>query len=67
MVTTTSQALDLAGLPEITEALAAGAERNDRDANFPAAGIQAVHEAGLRGAVTARPQRYDRPHSRASS
>jgi hypothetical protein len=37
MVTTTSQALDLAGLPEITEALAAGAERNDRDANFPAA------------------------------
>jgi alkylation response protein AidB-like acyl-CoA dehydrogenase len=56
---TTSQALDLTGLPEITKALAADAERNDRGANFPAAGIQAVHEAGLLTATVAR--RYGGP------
>lgn len=55
----TSQPLDLTGLPGITQALAAGAEANDRDANFPAAGIAAVHGAGLLTATVA--QRYGGP------
>jgi alkylation response protein AidB-like acyl-CoA dehydrogenase len=59
MVTTTSQLLDLTGLPGITKALAAGAEANDRDASFPAAGIAAVQEAGLLTATIA--QRYGGP------
>jgi alkylation response protein AidB-like acyl-CoA dehydrogenase len=53
------QAPDLTGLPEITKALAAGAERTDRDGSFPAAGIRAVHEAGLLTATVA--QRYGGP------
>jgi alkylation response protein AidB-like acyl-CoA dehydrogenase len=59
MVTTTSQPLDLTGLPGITKALAAGAEANDRDATFPAAGIAAVHQAGLLTATIA--PRYGGP------
>jgi alkylation response protein AidB-like acyl-CoA dehydrogenase len=41
------QGLDLGCLPEVTAALAAGAETNDRTGAFPAAGIDAVHAAGL--------------------
>ena len=37
------QQLDLGCLPEVTVALAAGAEANDRTGAFPAAGIEAVH------------------------
>lgn len=59
MVTTTSQSLDLTGLAGITKALAAGAEASDREANFPAAGIAAVHAAGLLTATVAR--RYGGP------
>jgi alkylation response protein AidB-like acyl-CoA dehydrogenase/predicted cupin superfamily sugar epimerase len=34
-------------LPEVTRALAAKAEQNDRTADFPAEGIRVVHAAGL--------------------
>lgn len=34
-------------LPEVTAILASAAERHDREASFPADGIQAVHDAGL--------------------
>lgn len=34
-------------LPGVTKALAAGAERHDREASFPGDSIQAVHDAGL--------------------
>jgi alkylation response protein AidB-like acyl-CoA dehydrogenase len=34
-------------LPSVTKALAAGAERHDREASFPGDSIQAVHDAGL--------------------
>ena len=34
-------------LPEVTRALAAKAEQNDRSADFPAEGIRVVHAAGL--------------------
>ena len=46
-------------LPEVTGALAANAERNDRTADFPAEGIRAVHAAGLLTATVAR--RYGGP------
>lgn len=45
--------LDRTVLPGVTAALAAQAERNDRDADFPADGIQVVHEAGLLTATLA--------------
>ncbi len=45
--------LDLSCLPEVTAALAAGAEENDRTGSFPAAGIEAVHAAGLLTATIA--------------
>jgi alkylation response protein AidB-like acyl-CoA dehydrogenase len=41
-------------LAEITGALAANAERNDRTADFPAEGIRVVHQAGLLTATVAR-------------
>ena len=47
------QELDLGCLPEVTAALAAGAEANDRTGAFPAAGIDAVHAAGLLTATIA--------------
>ena len=47
------QVLDLGCLPEVTAALAAGAEENDRTGSFPAAGIKAVHAAGLLTATIA--------------
>jgi alkylation response protein AidB-like acyl-CoA dehydrogenase len=50
---------DLDRLPEVTRALAASAERNDRTADFPAAGIRVVHQAGLLTATVAR--RYGGP------
>jgi alkylation response protein AidB-like acyl-CoA dehydrogenase len=34
-------------LPGVTKALAAGAERHDREASFPGDSVQAVHDAGL--------------------
>jgi len=46
-------------LAEITGALAANAERNDRTADFPAEGIRVVHQAGLLTATVAR--RYGGP------
>jgi alkylation response protein AidB-like acyl-CoA dehydrogenase len=46
-------------LAEVTRALAANAERNDRTADFPADGIGAVHQAGLLTATVAR--RYGGP------
>ena len=50
---------DLDRLPEVTRALAANAERNDRTADFPAEGIRVVHQAGLLTATVAR--RYGGP------
>jgi alkylation response protein AidB-like acyl-CoA dehydrogenase/predicted cupin superfamily sugar epimerase len=50
---------DLGRLPEVTRALAARAEQNDRTADFPADGIRAVHAAGLLTATVAR--RYGGP------
>jgi alkylation response protein AidB-like acyl-CoA dehydrogenase len=50
---------DLDRLPEVTRALAANAERNDRTADFPAEGILVVHQAGLLTATVAR--RYGGP------
>ena len=50
---------DLERLPEVTRALAANAERNDRTADFPAEGIRLVHQAGLLTATVAR--RYGGP------
>jgi alkylation response protein AidB-like acyl-CoA dehydrogenase len=50
---------DLDRLAEVTSALAANAERNDRTADFPAEGIRAVHQAGLLTATVAR--RYGGP------
>jgi alkylation response protein AidB-like acyl-CoA dehydrogenase len=41
-------------LPEVTGALAAQAEQNDRSADFPAAGIGVVHAAGLLTATVGR-------------
>ena len=46
-------------LAEVTSALAADAERNDRTADFPAEGIGVVHQAGLLTATVAR--RYGGP------
>ncbi len=46
-------------LPEVTDALAAWAEHNDRHAAFPADGIRQVHEAGLLTATVA--DRYGGP------
>ena len=46
-------------LAEVTRALAANAERNDRTADFPAEGIRVVHQAGLLTATVAR--RYGGP------
>src|ERR1700678_2309547 len=46
-------------LAEVTSALAADAERNDRTADFPAEGIRVVHRAGLLTATGAR--RYGGP------
>jgi alkylation response protein AidB-like acyl-CoA dehydrogenase len=46
--------VDLDRLPEVTRALAATAERNDRTADFPADGIAVVHQAGLLTATVAR-------------
>jgi alkylation response protein AidB-like acyl-CoA dehydrogenase len=46
-------------LAEVTGALAANAERNDRTADFPADGIRVVHQAGLLTATVAR--RYGGP------
>jgi alkylation response protein AidB-like acyl-CoA dehydrogenase len=50
---------DLGRLDEVTRALAANAERNDRTADFPADGIRVVHQAGLLTATVAR--RYGGP------
>ncbi len=50
---------DTARLAEVTRALAANAERNDRTADFPAEGIRVVHQAGLLTATVAR--RYGGP------
>jgi alkylation response protein AidB-like acyl-CoA dehydrogenase len=46
-------------LAEVTCALAANAEHNDRTADFPAEGIRVVHQAGLLTATVAR--RYGGP------
>jgi alkylation response protein AidB-like acyl-CoA dehydrogenase len=46
----------LAGLPEVTAALAARAAEHDRDGSFPEGGISLVHEAGLLTATVA--ERY---------
>ncbi|HEX4094749.1 MAG TPA: acyl-CoA dehydrogenase family protein [Trebonia sp.] len=46
--------VDLDRLPEVTRALAATAERNDRTADFPADGIRVAHQAGLLTATVAR-------------
>jgi alkylation response protein AidB-like acyl-CoA dehydrogenase len=43
----------LGRLPEVTRALAATAEQNDRTADFPAEGIRVVHTAGLLTATVA--------------
>jgi alkylation response protein AidB-like acyl-CoA dehydrogenase len=43
----------LAGLPEVTAALAARAAEHDRDGSFPAGGISLVHDAGLLTATVA--------------
>jgi len=43
----------LAGLPEVTAALAARAAEHDRDGSFPVGGISQVHEAGLLTATVA--------------
>ena len=43
----------LGRLPEVTRALAATAEQNDRSADFPAEGIRVVHAAGLLTATVA--------------
>jgi alkylation response protein AidB-like acyl-CoA dehydrogenase len=51
--------VDLARLPEVTRALAANADRNDRTADFPAEGIRVVHQAGLLTATVAA--RYGGP------
>ena len=51
--------LDLGGLPEVTAALGKYAEENDRTGAFPAAGIEAVHAAGLLTATVA--ERYGGP------
>jgi len=51
--------VDLTRLPEVTRALAANAERNDRTADFPAEGIRVVHQAGLLTATVAA--RYGGP------
>jgi len=40
-------------LPDVTKALAATAEHNDRHATFPVEGIKAVHDAGLLTATVA--------------
>jgi alkylation response protein AidB-like acyl-CoA dehydrogenase len=50
---------DLDRLAEVTSALAANAERNDRRADFPAEGIRVVHRSGLLTATVAR--RYGGP------
>jgi alkylation response protein AidB-like acyl-CoA dehydrogenase len=50
---------DLERLPEVTRALAANAELNDRAADFPAEGIRVVHQAGLLTATVDR--RYGGP------
>ncbi|MEV7422349.1 acyl-CoA dehydrogenase [Streptomyces sp. NPDC091212] len=44
---------DLAGLPAVTEALAARAAAHDRDATFPTEGFALVHRAGLLTATVA--------------
>lgn len=44
---------DLARLPEVTAVLARGAAEYDRSGAFPAAGLAAVHEAGLLTATVA--------------
>ena len=64
MSTMSTDIIDIASpqldrLPEITAALAAGAERNDRSADFPAEGIRTVHAAGLLTATIA--PRYGGP------
>ncbi|GIM95015.1 acyl-CoA dehydrogenase family protein [Paractinoplanes toevensis] len=46
--------VDLAQLPAVTAALAAGAGEYDRSGAFPHTGIQAVHEAGLLTATVGR-------------
>jgi alkylation response protein AidB-like acyl-CoA dehydrogenase len=46
----------LAGLPEVTAALAARAAEHDRDGSFPEGGISLVHQAGLLTATVA--ERY---------
>jgi alkylation response protein AidB-like acyl-CoA dehydrogenase len=46
-------------LPGVTAILAEHAERHDREASFPAEGIQAVHDAGLLTAAV--PQRHGGP------
>ena len=51
--------LDLGCLPAVTEALAARAERHDREASFPDDAIAAVHAAGLLTATVA--ERYGGP------
>ena len=51
--------LDLGCLPAVTEALAASAQRHDREASFPDDGIAAVHAAGLLTATVA--ERYGGP------
>jgi alkylation response protein AidB-like acyl-CoA dehydrogenase len=59
--------IDMLGIPpasldqlaEVTAALAANAERNDRTADFPADGIGVVHRAGLLTATVGR--RYGGP------
>jgi len=51
--------LDLGCLPAVTAALAAGAERHDREASFPDDAIAAVHAAGLLTATVG--QRYGGP------
>ncbi|MER8187193.1 acyl-CoA dehydrogenase family protein [Kitasatospora sp. NPDC094015] len=45
---------DLGRLPDLTAALAARAADHDRDATFPAAGIELVHRAGLLTATVDR-------------
>ena len=51
--------LDLGCLPAVTEALAASAQRHDREASFPGDGIAAVHAEGLLTATVA--ERYGGP------
>jgi len=64
MSTMSAEVIDIASpqldrLPEVTSALAANAEGNDRSADFPAEGIRVVHQAGLLTATVAR--RYGGP------